>query len=258
MKQQILFFSTLLAFLTSCNRPEPNYEGVLMTNYGREGLADFKVVTGAQGPLWPGNELYQVPMFEQKAECDLLVVTASDGGAYSVDPAYTYEAVRGKGPEIVYNYKHVGANNEFLDNIETNVLNQLVLNAYQEEARKFKTDELLNNVAKYELQVETRLKTEFNSKFFNLLSLRSGLRPPTSMTNAIESRNNIIQETERERNEIELAKMRQQKELINTETNKIISSGLTKEILLNNWIEALRNTDNKVIITDGKVPVILN
>jgi hypothetical protein len=37
--------------LTSCNRPEPNYEGVLMTDYGRNGLESFKVVTGAQGPL---------------------------------------------------------------------------------------------------------------------------------------------------------------------------------------------------------------
>jgi hypothetical protein len=52
--------------LTSCNRPEPNYEGVLMTDYGRNGLESFKVVTGAQGPLLPGSELYQVPMFEQK------------------------------------------------------------------------------------------------------------------------------------------------------------------------------------------------
>jgi hypothetical protein len=45
----------IIAFLalTSCNRPEPNYEGVLMTDYGRNGLESFKVVTGAQGPLLP-------------------------------------------------------------------------------------------------------------------------------------------------------------------------------------------------------------
>src|SRR6478609_1738479 len=62
--------------LTSCNRPEPNFEGVLMTNYGRDGLASFSTVTGAQGPLWFGSELYQVPMFEQKADCDAVRVSA--------------------------------------------------------------------------------------------------------------------------------------------------------------------------------------
>ena len=33
-----------------------------MTDYGRNGIESFKTVTGAQGPLGPGSELYQVPM----------------------------------------------------------------------------------------------------------------------------------------------------------------------------------------------------
>lgn len=46
MKKVILLFSLVVA-LVSCNRPEPNYEGVLMTEYGRNGINSFKVVTGA-------------------------------------------------------------------------------------------------------------------------------------------------------------------------------------------------------------------
>ncbi len=66
-KFKILAVSLIaLILLTSCNRPEPNYEGVLMTDYGRNGLESFTTVTGAQGPLGPGSELYQVPMFEDK------------------------------------------------------------------------------------------------------------------------------------------------------------------------------------------------
>lgn len=39
----VLFFASC----TGCNRVQPNYEGVLMENYGRNGKADFKLVTGS-------------------------------------------------------------------------------------------------------------------------------------------------------------------------------------------------------------------
>lgn len=95
MKKVILLFSLVVA-LVSCNRPEPNYEGVLMTEYGRNGINSFKVVTGAQGILGPGSELYQVPMWEQSGDPQGVEITAKDAGVFTVDPAYTYIPMRGK------------------------------------------------------------------------------------------------------------------------------------------------------------------
>ena len=51
--------------------------------------------------------------------------------------------------------------------------------------------------------------------------------------------------------------MRLQKARIDAETDRVKSAGLTKEVLQEKWIEAIRNTNNKVIITDGKTPIIL-
>ena len=125
MRNLIITGIGVLLLFASCNRPEPNYEGVLMTDYGRTGLESFETVTGAQGPLGPGSELYQVPMFEQKADCDAVKVSAKDAGIFTVDPSYTYNATRGKAPFIVLNYKHLGAGEAFLDNIEANTLDRL-------------------------------------------------------------------------------------------------------------------------------------
>ena len=256
----LTFASFIFQSCSGCNRPEPNFEGVLMESCGKNGLSDFKIVSGSQGPLGPCSELYQVPMFEQKADAPEFGVTSKDGGYFKVDPQYTYEAIRGKGPEICFNYKHINPSdiNGFMDNIEINILTPLVLNCYREEARKFSTDSLLKNLAKYELAVEGRLKTvEFVGKFFNLLNLTSGLRPPESMIKAIESRNNANLQVDQVRNELEVAKMRLEKAKIEAETDKVKSSGLTKEILQDKWIDAIRNTQNKVIVTDGKTPVII-
>ena len=258
MKKMIIFFS-VIASLVGCNRPEPNYEGVLMTEYGRNGINSFKIVTGAQGILGPGSELYQVPMWEQAGDPDIVEITAKDAGVFTVDPSYTYTPIRGKGAEIVFNYKNYRIQDPetFFDNVEANVLNKRVTDAYREEARNYTTDSLMNNLGKFELSVQSRLKEEFKTKFFDLTTLTSGLKPPASMLKAVEDRNKAIQEANRVKNELETSRMLLEKAKIDAETNKVQSVGLTKEILMQQYIEMLRKTSNKVIITDGRTPVIL-
>ena len=257
--KKMFFLFCVIASLVGCNRPEPNYEGVLMTEYGRNGINSFKIVTGAQGMLGPGSELYQVPMWEQAGDPDVVEITAKDAGVFTVDPSYTYTPIRGKGAEIVFNYKNYRIQDPetFFDNVEANVLNKRVTDAYREEARNYTTDSLMNNLGKFELSVQRRLKEEFKTKFFDLTTLTSGLKPPASMLKAVEDRNKAIQEANRVKNELETSRMLLEKAKIDAETNKVQSVGLTKEILMQQYIEMLGKTSNKVIITDGRTPVIL-
>ena len=257
--KKVIFLFSVIASLVGCNRPEPNYEGVLMTEYGRNGINSFKIVTGAQGMLGPGSELYQVPMWEQAGDPDVVEITAKDAGVFTVDPSYTYTPIRGKGAEIVFNYKNYRIQDPetFFDNVEANVLNKRVTDAYREEARNYTTDSLMNNLGKFELSVQKRLKEEFKTKFFDLTTLTSGLKPPASMLKAVEDRNKAIQEANRVKNELETSRMLLEKAKIDAETNKVQSVGLTREILMQQYIEMLGKTSNKVIITDGRTPVIL-
>lgn len=257
--KKMFFLFCVIASLVGCNRPEPNYEGVLMTEYGRNGINSFKIVTGAQGMLGPGSELYQVPMWEQAGDPDIVEITAKDAGVFTVDPSYTYTPIRGKGAEIVFNYKNYRIQDPetFFDNVEANVLNKRVTDAYREEARNYTTDSLMNNLGKFELSVQRRLKEEFKTKFFDLTTLTSGLKPPASMLKAVEDRNKAIQEANRVKNELETSRMLLEKAKIDAETNKVQSVGLTREILMQQYIEMLGKTSNKVIITDGRTPVIL-
>lgn len=257
--KKMIFLLCVIASLVGCNRPEPNYEGVLMTEYGRNGINSFKIVTGAQGILGPGSELYQVPMWEQAGDPDIVEITAKDAGVFTVDPSYTYTPIRGKGAEIVFNYKNYRIQDPetFFDNVEANVLNKRVTDAYREEARNYTTDSLMNNLGKFELSVQSRLKEEFKTKFFDLTTLTSGLKPPASMLKAVEDRNKAIQEANRVKNELETSRMLLEKAKIDAETNKVQSVGLTREILMQQYIEMLGKTSNKVIITDGRTPVIL-
>lgn len=266
MKQLFLFcllallagYQVTMSSCTGCNRPEPNFQGVLMQNCGKNGIADFTNVFGSQGPLGPCSELYQVALFDQRADPAPLFVTTNDGGTFEVDPQYRYKAIDTFANVIIFNYRHNGPkDDEFFDNIENGTLNPIVYNIYREEARNFTTDSLLRNMAKFELAAEKRCKKEFYLASFRFLDISSGLKPPKSMIDAIERKNNVAQATDQERQELEKARIRLEKAKIERETDLVKSQGLTKEILTDKYIEALRNTQNKVIITDGKTPVIL-
>jgi regulator of protease activity HflC (stomatin/prohibitin superfamily) len=261
MKKVVLFLSLIVMTLTmqSCSSVEPNYEGVLMENFGRNGKSDFTSVIGRQWTAFPGSKLYQVPMFETGGDPDRITINAKDAGQFSIDPSYQYSPMRGKGVDIVFNYKHLGVDEPevMFEQLEATILNKLVINAYRELARSYTTDSLMNNLNSYELLVEEKLKKDFESKFMHLENLTSGLRPPKSMEDAIEARNNAVQKANQIENEVRVAKMEQEKAIIEKETNEIKSKGLTKEILTEKYIYALRYSNNRVIITDGKTPIIL-
>lgn len=246
-------------FFASCNRVQPNYEGILMSNYGRDGKNDFRPVTGNQGILGPGSELYQVPMFEQKANPPAVDIQTRNSGIFTVDPTYTYQAIRGRGVDIIFNYKHVGINDveKIMDNIEGAVLDALVLNAYREEARNYLTDSLMSNMGAFEQIVQARLKKEFEQRGFELKELTSGLLPPKSMRDAIEKMNNAKIEAETLKNQLEGERMKLEKAKIEQQANKVRAEGLDSRVLQEQWIEAIRNSKNKVIITDGRTPIIL-
>ena len=66
MKRTSFNFFTIaiiaMVFLSSCERVAPNYAGVLMENYGKQGKEDFKVVSGRVSTWEWGTELFQVPL----------------------------------------------------------------------------------------------------------------------------------------------------------------------------------------------------
>lgn len=258
--RKLVYFLMLGVVLASCSRVEPNYEGILMENYGRNGKSDFHVVSGKQWTIAPGTQLYQVPMYEQSGDAEAVNISALDAGQFSVDPVYQYQPMRGKGIDIVFNYKHLGIDEPevMLNNVEASILNRIVVNAFREEARNYTTDSLMNNLNKFEAQVQARLVNEFANRFFELKEITSGLTPPESMKIAIETRNNAIQEANTVENELRVSKMKLEKAKIDAEANKIRTVGLTKEVLTKQWIEAIRYSKNKVIITDGKTPMIYN
>jgi hypothetical protein len=251
MKKFFFFLSLTILFatITSCSWVKPEFEGVLMTNCGKNGIEDFKIVTGKVNTMGLCTELIRIPMFEQTGDAPELEVMTADGGTFQIDPAYTYNAIRGKGPNIAFMYKQFASDgDDFLEDVEDNILDRRVVNLYREKARTFTTDSLMRNLNLFENSVEQELRLQFQEAFFELKELTSGLVPPESMRRAIEDRNamrlqgeKVEQQMSKEKAQlqIELEKARTKVEIarLEAEANRERAKGLTPEVLRDKAIE---------------------
>lgn len=249
MKNAFKILSLCIIFLLSCTNVEPNEEGVLVSNYGKNGISDFTTCSGKTWHMAPGTTLYTVPMWAQGGDPAKMTVYAKGGGAFTVDPSYTYRAQRGKGRELIMEYKHIySAGDAFFDNVEASTLNKMILSVYRDEAQKFTPDSLVNFASLYETRVKATIFESFQKKNFLLDELTSNLTPPQSMSNAIENKNLQYQaalaleqkkKTEQNAADIEIiqAETKLKVARLETQANRERTTSLTPAVLQQMWIE---------------------
>lgn len=110
MKKMIQLIAVCVAavVLSSCERVAPNYAGVLMENYGKQGKEDFKIVSGRVATWEFGTELFQVPLFDQRGEFTSPVeLKAADNTTFTACPSYSYKVLRNRAVDVVFDNKHI-------------------------------------------------------------------------------------------------------------------------------------------------------
>ena len=111
MKRKIDFLIVALfavVLFASCERVAPNYAGVLMENYGKQGKEDFKIVAGKVSTWELGTELFQVPLFDQRGEfSDPVTLKAADNTEFTARPTYSYKVMKNRAIDIVFDNKHI-------------------------------------------------------------------------------------------------------------------------------------------------------
>ena len=145
MKKLVVVFGMVM-LLMSCERVEPNYVGVVMENYGKNGKSDF---TTEKGRVWvasPGKEVFQVPLFEQRAKFESpLTLKSSDNTQFTASPVYSYKVIESNAIDVVFDNKQLGSGIDFMKSLEDNILEARIYDLAKEESRKYSTDTLMAN-----------------------------------------------------------------------------------------------------------------
>lgn len=153
MKKVKFILMALVAVIafSSCERVAPNYAGVLMENYGKDGKSDFKVVSGKVSTIEWGTELFQVPLFDQRGEfAEPVTLKAADNTEFKAKPTYSYKVIKERAIDVVFDNKHIdkaeteSGKDGFMQSLEDNILEPRIYDLIKEESRKHTTDSLLH------------------------------------------------------------------------------------------------------------------
>ena len=257
MKRRIDFlvmalFAVLL--LTSCERVAPNYAGVLMENFGKQGKEDFKVVSGKVSTWEWGTELFQVPLFDQRGEfADPVTLKAADNTEFNARPAYSYKVIKDKAVDVVFDNKHIdkadteSGKDGFMQSLEDNILEPRIYDLIKEESRKHKTDSLMADGGSllFEKRLELIVDKEFEKRGLQLLTFSAKLEFSKAVREKIDSRNEVNTNISVLDQQISEQRKRNELEQLKTEQALITSRGLTREILYKQFIDKW----------DGKTPL---
>ncbi len=234
--------------LGSCQRVAPNYAGVLMENYGKDGKSDFSIVTGKVNVMAPGTELFQVPLFDQRGEFgEALTLKAADNTEFSAMPRYSYKVIKERAIDVVFDNKHIDRGSDFMEGLEDNILEPRIYDLIKEHSRKYTTEELMadGGSLKFEKELEHIVLTEFNKRGLMLVSFSAQLEFSKKVREKIDSRNEVNTNLSVLDQQIAEQKKRNELEELKTQQNLIRSRGITDELLKEQFIEKW----------DGKTPL---
>lgn len=245
----ILLSIMALVVLASCERVAPNHVGVLMENYGKNGKSDFSLQKGRVNTMAPGTELFQVPLWEQRADFgdQVLHLKASDNTEFTSKPVYSYRVIESRAIDVVFDNKHLGSGEDFMRSVENNILEPKIYDLMKEISRGYSTDSLMANGGSlmFEMDIQKLIKIEFEKKGFELLTFSCQLDFTDQVKEKINERNEVNtnigvldQQIMEQRKKNELAELKAQE-------NIILSKGLTNEILIQEFISKW----------DGKTPL---
>lgn len=257
MKQIKFVIALLIATVvfTSCERVAPNYYGVLMENYGKNGKADYSKQQGRVNVAAPGVELFQVPAFEQRAKFSnddgsdkTLKLKAADNTEFNAKPLYSYKVMESKVVDLVFQNARLGSGDNFMTSLEDNVLEPHIYDLIKEESRKYITDTLMANGGslKFEEKVQSLVKKAFEEKGLELITFSANLDFSDKVKAKIDSRNEVNTNVSVLDQQIIEQKKRNELAELQAQENIIKSRGITPELLqqqaIEKWNGALPST----------------
>lgn len=247
--KKLFFILIACSALMSCERVAPNYYGVLMENYGKNGKTDYTRQQGKVNTMSPGTELFQVPAFEQRADFEdrVLHLKASDNTEFTAKPLYSYKVVETRSVDVVFSNARLGSGDDFMRNLENNILEPHIYDLIKEESRKYITDTLMasGGSLKFETRVQDLIRKSFDEAGLTLITFSANLDFSDKVKGKIDSRNEV--NTNISVLDQQIIEQRKKNELavLKAEHDKIISTGITPQLLQKEFIDKW----------DGKTPL---
>lgn len=245
-----LFFGVF----SSCEIIDAGHVGVKVDMYGSgKGVNNVTACTGWVFFIPIISKVYEFPTFIQHKEYkntdegdNSFTVNTKDGSEFRVSPILNYSVRAEKAPSIFAKYRRT------LPELEEGFLKTAIYDAFRLATNKYTAEQLISNRALFEVEVRKLLELQVVKEGFVVNQFTSNLVYPESFKNAINAKNNAVQQSLMTENQVQtataqakikVAKAQGDAEALLTnaraeaESNKLRQSTLTPMLLQQQWIE---------------------
>jgi regulator of protease activity HflC (stomatin/prohibitin superfamily) len=260
MRKLISLFVAIIVMAnlsSSCTRIDAGHVGIKINMFGSgKGVGDITECTGwvFYNPI--NTKIVEFPIYIQHKEYgdeNSFVVNSKDGSEFRVSPIINYAIQREKVPSIFIKYRRN------LEQIEDGFLKTTIYDAFRMTANSYTAEDLISNRQDFELKVRNVLDTNLTSKGFIISQMTSNLVYPKTFKDAIEAKNNAVQQSLTAENQVKTAEAKAKIQVAIAEGNaqsmlttakaqaesyRLKQSAITPMLLQQMWIEKW----------DGKLP----
>lgn len=244
----VLFF---LFGPVSCERIDAGHEGIKVNLYGDDkGVGNVSLCTGM---IWYNpytTQVYEYPTFAQTIDYPPFEINSKDGTKFTVDPSMIVKIKDGESPLIFKKYR------KKLGEVIRGALYIYVKDAARNVFNKYSADSIVSHRELVDKSFDEYVRNAFLKESFILEQLTPGISYPQSYEDAINAKNEAIQNEMRITNEVKVAEAEVKKAeaeakkrivaaQAEAEANRLRAQTLTPQVLEKAWIDKW----------DGKLPV---
>jgi regulator of protease activity HflC (stomatin/prohibitin superfamily) len=199
----VIGFFLLIFLFMSCERIDAGHVGVKVNLYGsQKGVDGITEVTGMVFYNPFTTKIYEFPTFVQHKEYtgeESFSINSKDGSEFKVSPIVNYQIKTEKVPFIFGKYRRS------LEQIENGFLKTSVYDAFRIATNSYTADSLISNREGFEARVRGILEKQLNAEGFLIQQFTSNLVYPETFVNAINAKNNAVQQALKAENDVRTA-----------------------------------------------------
>lgn len=261
MKKALIIIPSVIVFvcvfLVRCTLVDNSEVGIKFKKFSvtEQGELVATPVTGFTFYNPITTKVFTYPVFIQRVDYEPFTVTTKDAAIFTMDPVLAYQLNRDKATYVFNKYRKP------LKDIQAGYMRTCIYDAYRITANTYSSDELMANRGKFEAEVRLMLDKSLGDEGFIVSEFTSQITPPASLSDAIEAKNQAIQNALKASNQvaeaeanaqIAIAKAKGEAEAMKIKAdaeayyNRTISASLSEMIVREDFIEKW----------DGKLPAV--
>ena len=191
----------ILAYM-SCTTIDSGSVGIRFKKWSSDTSQYGGVLGTCKGWVWFNpitQKIFEYPIYVQRKTYEAFRVNAKDASEFTMDPTIAYRLDPGKATDVFTKYRKT------LEEIEDGYIRTCIYEAYRTCANQYTSDYLMSHRGEFESEVRKRLEISLSSEGFLVEEFTSQITPPPSLAEAINAKNEAVQNALKAENKVKEA-----------------------------------------------------